>query len=142
MVSLTLKMVSRHFCSTLWTFWPNIKTFENFWKFENILTPKMVSLTLKMVSRHFYSTLLTLCNRDVYREKCIYWWFENRIINKKVISYGPFLSQKTLGSISPLVYVVKSKCWHCLIQIFIRKSHLLMICHYFYNCLVQSLKTN
>ena len=66
--------------------------------------------------------MLTLCDRYVYREKFIYWWFETRIINKKVISYGPFLSQKNWGSISPLVYVVKSKCWHCLIQIFLKKK--------------------
>src|SRR6187401_2601001 len=56
MVSQTLKMVSRHFCSTLWTFWTKIRTFENF---EQIVTLKMVSLTLKMVSRHFCSTLWT-----------------------------------------------------------------------------------
>ena len=33
-----------------------------------------------------------------------------------------FYLKKLWGSISPLVYVVKSKCWHCLIQIFIRKK--------------------
>ena len=35
-----------------------------------------------------------------------------------------FYLKKLWGSISPLVglYVVKSKCWHCLIQIFLRKK--------------------
>ena len=33
-----------------------------------------------------------------------------------------FYLKKLWGSISPLVYVVKSKCRHCLKQIFIRKK--------------------
>ena len=33
-----------------------------------------------------------------------------KALHKKVISYGPFYLKKFWGSISPLVYVVESKC--------------------------------
>ena len=57
MVSLTLKIVSRHFCSTLWTFWPKIRTFQKIKIFENFWPLKWSPWTLKWVS----NTYVRLC---------------------------------------------------------------------------------
>src|SRR6187399_1124670 len=59
MVSPTLKMVSRHFCSTLWTFWSKMRTFENFEILKKNLPLKWSPRPLKWSP----DTFVQLCGR-------------------------------------------------------------------------------